>query len=270
MAIGTGAAILGGSLVSGYMGKKSADKAGKQSQAAMDAQVAEQRRQYDQTRTDAQPYRDAGVSALSQYQDGIGGYSQDIPEWQNNRGDFSFNMMNDPGAQYGIDQAMKATSRQHAAQGGFNSGNVLAALNDRAIGESNRYANDAYNRQMGTYNTNMANDRYDYGTAAGREGDMYGRNQNYLSQLGNLATAGQNATFGLAGVGQNTANQIGSAYGQNAANQIGAQQFGANSMNNAVQGGMSNYLTHDYLNSNPGVNAGTSPYWGNDLYRTQR
>ena len=133
-------------------------------------------------------------------------------------------------------------------------------MNDRAIGESNRYANDAYNRQSGQFNTNMSNDRADYGLAASRESDLYGRNQNYMNQLGNLATSGQNATFGLAGVGQNSANAIGNALGNNATNQANAGYYQAGSINNALQGGASNYMLNNYLNQPYGGGGGTNTY----------
>jgi type II secretory pathway pseudopilin PulG len=72
---GIGAAILGSAAlagITGFIGNKSAAKA--QSEAAQtaaratgeasEAAIAEQRRQYDQTRTDLAPYRQAGRLAL--------------------------------------------------------------------------------------------------------------------------------------------------------------------------------------------------------------
>ena len=258
-----GSAIVGSSLVSGYMGKKSADKQGDISQA-----------QYNQTRKDLKPWRTAGANALNQYEDQIGGYNANLPQYNqaeyNPGGEFNFNLEADPGFNFARDEALKATSRQHAAQGGMNSGNILAALNDRATGVASQYANDAYNRQMGTSRENYGRGLTDYGirddranqlfnVASSQEKDLYGRDQNYLNRLQDLS-----------GTGLNAATQTGNAGNVNTGNQIAANQFGTGSINNAIQGGMGNYLTHDYLNSNPGVNAGTSPYWGNDLYRTQR
>ena len=52
-------------------------------------------------------------------------------------------------------------------------------------------------------------------------------------------------------MGLNAATGTGNAGNVNTGNQIAAEQFGANSLNNAWQGGISNYLTHDYLNKNP-------------------
>ena len=240
--MGVAAGLIGSSVVSGLMGKKSGDKQAKISD-----------RQYQQTRSDLEPWREAGTNALGQYQEGMGGYSNALPQYQaadyQSPDNFQFSMEDDVGAQYGIDQALKGVSRQHAAQGGFNSGNVLAALNDRAIGESNRYSNDAFNRQMGQSRENYGRDMADYGIrderslrdyniASGQERDLYGRDQNYLNRLQNLSGSGQNAAAQMGGFGA-----------QNVGNQMAAEQYGTGSINNAIQGGMSNYMLQNYLNS---------------------
>lgn len=233
---------IAGPLISGFLGKKSGDK-----------QSGISEKQYQQTRSDLEPWREAGTNALSTYQDQIGGYNAMLPQYNAAEytpgGEFNFSMENDVGAQYGIDQALKGVTRQHAAQGGFNSGNVLAALNDRAIGESNRYANDAFNRQMGQsrenygrgltdYGIRDARSLQDYNIASGQEKDLYGRDQNYLNRLQNLSGSGQNAAAQMGGFGA-----------QNVGNQINAEQYGTGSINNAIQGGMSNYMLRNYLNS---------------------
>ena len=188
MAIGTGAAILGGSLISGAMGKKSADKQG---------QISQQ--QYQQTRNDLSPYRNAGVNALNNLNNlNIGELAEQ-----------------DPGYQFGRDEALGATSRYMGSRGFGNSGNVLAALGDRATGLGHTYANDIWGRQMG-----------------------------------------------LANMGANAATNTGSFGAQNAGNQINASQFGAGSINNAVQGGISNYMLNDYLNQNPYQGATTNSLVG--------
>jgi len=253
MALGIGAAIFGGSLASGLLGKKSADKQAKIS-----------RQQFAQTRSDLEPYRTAGVNALNQYQDQLGGYNQNLPQYTdptnlpeyNSLGGFNFDLEGDPGYQFALSEAMNQTNRAQAGLGNFNSGNRLAALNDRAAGVASQYANDAFNRQFqqsqANYGRNLTDfgiasgqeqDLYNrnltgFGIASGQEQDLYGRNQNYLNQL-----------QGLTGSGQNAAAQTGAFGAQAAGQQIGAERFGAGSINNALQGGMSNYYGNQQFNT---------------------
>lgn len=308
MGIGIGGAMFGGSLFSGYQGKRTADKSRRSAN-----------KQYRQTRADLEPYREAGSNALNAYTDRLGinpgftplgydewsaqnpaggyervsnedgfsgnvwnpnlnpggqagyqnylkanpateagqgpSYNTDLPQYQaadyQRGGDFDFNLQADPGYQFALQEAMNQANRGMASQGGFNSGNRLAALTDRAAGVASQYANDAFNRQFATSKENFGRGLTDYGirderaknafnVASGQEKDLYGREQNYLTRLGNLAGSGQNA-----------AAQMGAFGAQNVANQTQANMFGANSMNNAVQGGISNYLMYDYLNNPP-------------------
>lgn len=73
MAIGTTAALLGsaalgaaGSIASSSAQKKAAQSAANASQAATDQSIAEQRRQFDQSRQDMMPWQTAGAGALGQ------------------------------------------------------------------------------------------------------------------------------------------------------------------------------------------------------------
>lgn len=71
--MGIGGAILG-TVASGIMGSRSADRAADAQVDAAEATIEEQRRQYDLTREDYGPYRDAGYNALAalQYELGLG------------------------------------------------------------------------------------------------------------------------------------------------------------------------------------------------------
>jgi hypothetical protein len=93
-----------------------------------------------------------------------------------------------------------------------------------------------YNRGLTDYGIRDERSLRDFNIASGQERDLYGREQNYLNRLNNLAQSGQNA-----------AGQTASAGFQNVGNQIAANNFGANSINNAVQGGISNYLIGNAL-----------------------
>ena len=65
----TAGAILAGSVVSGLFGSKAASKGAKAQQAGYDAATAEQGRQYDTTRQDYAPWREAGKAALDELAD---------------------------------------------------------------------------------------------------------------------------------------------------------------------------------------------------------
>ena len=62
--IAGGAIAAGGSIASGMMGSSASRKAAKAQEQATQAQIAEDKRQYDQTRADMAPYRDIGTGGL--------------------------------------------------------------------------------------------------------------------------------------------------------------------------------------------------------------
>lgn len=84
-------------------------------QAATDAAIAEQRRQFDLTRSDYAPYRAAGTQALSQLQTDM------------NAPVTAADVMADPGYQFGLDQGTRALNQRIAASGGRVSGASLKA-----------------------------------------------------------------------------------------------------------------------------------------------
>lgn len=90
---------------------------------------------------------------------------------------------------------------------------------------------DLYNRALGQY-----------GLGYQRASDIYNRGQTNLNWLANLAGIGQNSTNTGIAAGQGMANQIGNIAMANAANRTSAIGAGAGSLNNAIQGGISNWL----------------------------
>ena len=66
MAIGTAAAIIGGSIISSFAGSKAASRAAKAQTKGQEAGIAEQRRQFDVTQQSLQPFQEAGTAALEQ------------------------------------------------------------------------------------------------------------------------------------------------------------------------------------------------------------
>lgn len=124
-----------------------------------------------------------------------------------------------PGQQYAIDQSSRAIERSAAGQGGLISGNTLDALQRNALGITNQ---------------NFLS--------------------NYLNPLVGLATgnANQQAGQNALNLGVNVGNTLQQA-GLNRANVIGAT---GQNVNNAIQGGISNYLVYDYIKKNAPLVAG--------------
>ena len=82
MAIGTAAAIIGGSLLGGAASMSAANKAAKAQQAGVDAATGEQRRQFDITQGNLAPSLEAGNAALEQQRIllGLGGTDPNAQE----------------------------------------------------------------------------------------------------------------------------------------------------------------------------------------------
>lgn len=325
-------AVAGGSLVAGYMGSKSADKASQESTYAADQTIAEQRRQFDLTRADTAPYRKAGGNALAslmaRLEAGGGGsgalpqftdrgaplpqfnVNAPLPQFQGGTAlpqyqggqKFEFDpsqIENNPNYQFVRDQSLDAADRVLASQGKFGSGNRVAEITKLASGLASGEVNNEFGRQFAASNANygrgttdfginrqgaldqygMSRDAYDisranvldkynmdltgynanyrqnqdtyqrnlgeFGMDYQREADLYGRDQNYLNWLSTVAGVGQNANAQSASSGANMANNISAALQNNAANQGNAAQMKYGSWNNAIQGGMSNYLAYN-------------------------
>ena len=202
MGIETGAAIIGGSLISGYLGNKAADKQADATRDAANQSNALQRYMFDKQYADQAPYREAGVNALAKIGEGSGGYNAfKDSDYYKTAGEY----------------AQRALNRQNSAAGITGGANVMS--NSRlGAGLYQNWEDNWYNRLA----------------------SQAGIGQTSVAQTG---AAGQNAanamSQGILGAGNARASAYGNAYG---------------AMNNAVQGGISNYMLYDYLKK-PGVGA---------------
>ena len=331
------AIIAGGAIGSALLGNKGAKETAKASRDATKIATAEQRRQFDLTRSDTANWRFAGKNALRELYsnvDSTGDVATRLPLFSSARyklpsefnsdhfeyasaapsyeseGQFNFDLQADPGYNFAINQAADAVNRRSAASGQRLSGNVLAELNDRATGVASQYANDAFNRQLSQSNTNYDRTLRDYGVDYQREQDMYGRarsedelnygrdlndynlayqrkqdqyqrgltdfnidyqreadiygrGQQRLNWLSTIAGYGSNANALSAQSGSNMANAIGNAQMANAQNQGNAAAMRYGAWNNALQGGISNYLAYNQAQQN---NTGRSYAWDNGSY----
>lgn len=132
-----GAAI--GLVGSSIMSSSTGDAAASQ-QAASDAAIAEQRRQFDLTRGDLSRYREVGGNALGQLSGELG------------RMPTSAEVMSDPGYQFGLNQGQQALDRKFAASGGRVSGAALKAATQFGTNYATAGFGAAYQRRQDRLN----------------------------------------------------------------------------------------------------------------------
>jgi hypothetical protein len=206
------AAILGSSL----LGARSAKKAADVQVSAADRAAELQQQQYEQTRADQAPYREAGYNALAEMQRTAG----NVPgAFKFGAGDYQA----DPGYAFRLAEGQKALDRQAAARGGLISGSALKAAQRFGQEMGSQEFQNAYNRAYTGYGTEVA-----------RENQLYNRQA------------------GLAGIGQTSANltgQFGAANAANVGNAIGAAGQAAASgymgAANALTGGLGQYMNYN-------------------------
>jgi len=206
--------VAGAIAVSSLVGANAAKGAAKTQAAAADRAAELQKSQFEQTREDQTPFREAGYNALAEMQRTAG----NVP------GAFKFGMndyQQDPGYAFRLSEGQKALDRSAAARGGLISGGALKAATRFGQDMGSQEYQNAYNRALTGYNTGVSSE-----------------NQLYNRQAG------------LAGIGQTATNLVGTA-GQNYATNAGNLITGAGAANAAGQVGMANAFTGglgQYLN----------------------
>jgi hypothetical protein len=206
-----------GALIGGILGSHAASKAAEtQANAAKDAN-AMQERMYNQQRTDQQPFRDAGISALSQL--GNADFQRDFQ---------ASDFQKDPGYDFRMQEGQKALERSAAARGGIGSGGSLKALSRYGQDYASNEYNNAYNR------FNADRDR------------RFGR-------LSSIAGVGQGATNQMGAASGNYANQ----YGANTIGAGDAQAAGIIGKANAWTGAINNVQKEGMDAVTMGMSGGT-------------
>lgn len=200
---GIATAVVGGALVSGYMGSKAQKKA---ANTAANAQiessemgVEEQRRQFDAIQKLLKPYVDAGTGGLTGQQDLLGINGNAAQQAAINNINSSSEM------QTYLKQGENAILQNASATGGLRGGNTQAALAQFRPQLLNQLINQRY--------------------------------QNYAG----LTALGQNAAAGTGNAGMQTASNISNLYQQSGAAQAGAAMASGqananmwNSLNGAI------------------------------------
>lgn len=195
VAAASAAAGIGSALI----GSSASKKAAKIQANAANAATQLQREQWQQTREDQAPYREAGYGALARL-----GTLQDFDPTPSHE-----LVANEPGYQFGMLSGRNALEGSAASQGGLYSGNALKALT--------RYANDYASTK--------------YHDAWNRAQTGFG---NRWNRLAGLAGVGQQATNQVGAAGQAYANNAGDI-GMGAANAGAASQIAqANIWGNAL------------------------------------
>lgn len=140
--------------------------------------IDEQRRQYDLTRGDLAPYRDAGTSALSRL---VGEMDRQVTRED---------VMQDPGYEFGRAEGQRALDRQFSRSGGRVSGASLRAAQRFGTDYAGTGYGAAYQRRNDTLNR-LASVAGVGQTATNTGAQMGGQSSNAISQL--LMQRGENS-----------------------------------------------------------------------------
>lgn len=259
-----GAAIAGSAILGAMSSAKAADAQSKS--AAMS--TAEQRRQYDLTRQDQAPWREAGLGGLNKLEYLLGTGETDLTRdqvRQNLLSQFT-NMASLFGPKTSVDEAgLNAAidaemARMAEMKADPDYGSLLRDFGledftkdpgyDFRLSEGEKGINRSLAARGGLFSgaAGKALSRYNQDFASNEYGNAYNRyntNQgNKFNRLASLAGIGQSATNQVQQAGQNAANNISS-------NMIGsgnAQASGIMGIGNAISGGLNNYMQYNMMN----------------------
>ena len=210
--IAGGAAIAGGAMAS-----SASKKAAKTQAASADRASQIQQENFEQTRKDLMPYKQAGDTSLNQLM------GQMAPDGYFNQTYTGQDIYSDPSYQFRLQQGQNAIQSSAAAQGGLLTGATLKALQNYGQESASQEYSNAYNR----FNADQTN-RYN------RLSNLVGIGQNAAAQVGNAGaqTAQAVANNTMAGANSIAAGQVGSANAwSNTANDLGSMAAAYGIMN---------------------------------------
>jgi hypothetical protein len=205
MAIGTGTAILAGTIGGALLGGSAAKSAAGVQAGAANRAADLQREQFERQVELQAPFREAGVRALPELEAASRYTPFGMDKFQA-----------DPGYAFRLSEGQKALDRSAAARGGLISGGALKA--------AQRFGQD-----MGSQEYTNAFNRYQT------------ERQARLNPLQSLAGVGQTSVNQLGTAGQNYANAAGQAIGAGAQ----AQASGYIGAANAIGGGFNQYMNYN-------------------------
>ena len=210
--IAGGAAIAGGAMAS-----SASNKAAKTQAASADRASQIQQKNFEQTRKDLMPYKQAGDTSLSQLM------GQMTPDGYFNQTYTGQDIYSDPSYQFRLQQGQDAIQSSAAAKGGLLTGATLKALQNYGQESASQEYGNAYNR----FNADQTN-RYN------RLSNLVGVGQNAAAQVGNAGAQTSQAVANntMAGANSIAAGQVGSANAwSNTANDLGSMAAAYGIMN---------------------------------------
>lgn len=211
-AIGAAGAVAGGAMAS-----RGAKKAAQTQAASADRASQIQQENFEQTRKDLMPYKQAGDTSLNQLM------GQMTPDGYFNQTYTGQDIYSDPSYQFRLQQGQDAIQSSAAAKGGLLTGATLKALQNYGQESASQEYSNAYNR----FNADQTN-RYN------RLSNLVGIGQNAAAQVGNAGaqTAQAIANNTMAGANSIAAGQVGSANAwSNTANDLGSMAAAYGIMN---------------------------------------
>lgn len=230
------AAVVGG--VTAYMGAQEQASAAEQAankQSESNAAARElQYKMFQEQKELQKPWYDVGARALPKLE----AQANAMP------GAFTgqVNLNQDPGYAFRLAEGQKALERSAAARGGLISGGALKAAQRYGQDYASQEYGNAYQRALDVYNSQVTREQTGYN----RLSSLAGIGQTTAQQIGSAGTAyGNNAAANLMATGQSNANSL-LAQGNARASQYGAI---GNAIGGAA-GAYGNYLTGQQNQSN--------------------
>lgn len=208
-----------GTILGGLLGKNASEDAADAQMYATKQAIEAQERQYNQSREDLAPWREAGTNALAKLQTlmgtdgGPGGMLTPFS---------AEGMTEDPGYQFGLSEGNKAIERNMKARGMYNSGAALKGLQRFNQDYAGTKFNEAFNR------------------------DQINKNQIY-NMLAGVSGSGQTSAGQVASMGMQSANNIGNYMLQGGNAKASGIVGGANAMIGALDDVSSHYRMLDLL-----------------------
>lgn len=236
--------------VSGKNAANASRDAAKIQKKAADEANAEARRQYDLNRADQSPWLNIGKQNLERLNAGMesGEFNtpdpgqHQAPEYQD-PGEFNpGDLENDPGYKFRMAQGLKGIQNSRAGAGSLKSGATLKALLGYGQGLASDEMGAAYGRFQDSRNfgRNAFENNRAFGANQFQQGyqNRVGANQDRFNRLASIAGVGQQTAQNLGAQGANFAQN----YGNNAMGGANAQAAGRVGAANAYTGAFNNLL----------------------------
>lgn len=243
------AATIGGAVISSDASRSASNTQADAARNAADAQM----QQFQQMRSDLQPYMNLGSGAISPLMSALG-YNSDWSVNQNNplQQRFNFTMptleqvRNTPGYQFQTEQGQNAINNSAAARGGLLSGATLKDL----LSFQQGLADTTYQRLAQTqFDNTLTAFKTNYSSAADN-----------ANRLSNLVQTGQNSAAGVGQQGLQAANNAGNMLTSGAAASAAGTVGSANAINQGL-GSLANAgMTYGRLNQLLNLGGSVSSY----------